>query len=256
MPYTVEQVLAVMVLWAAPFLRLSAMMLVAPIFSAAGFSVRARVLLATLIAGLMAPVLPPPVVTDLFSGDGLLMAIREVGVGVSIGFVLQIAFGAVVFAGQAVAMTMGLGMAMAIDPQSGVQVPTISQFNVILATLLFLAMDGHLFLIMAVAESYALVPAAAAGIPAISLQNVVAFGSQVFAAGVLLALPALTALLLVNVSFGVITRVAPQLNIFAVGFPLTILAGVMVMFLAMPGFINGLSELLTNSLDQSLAICG
>ena len=256
MPFSVEQILATIVLWAAPFLRLSAMMLVAPIFSAAGFSVRARGLMAVVIAALVAPVLPAPQVTDLLSPEGLLMAVREVGVGFAIGFVLQIAFGAVVFAGQAVSMTMGLGFAMAVDPQSGVQVPTVSQFNVILATLLFLAIDGHLTLIMAVVESYRIVPVAAAGIPVISLSNVASLGSQVFAAGVLLALPALTSLLLVNVAFGVITRAAPQLNIFAVGFPLTIFAGLMVMFLAMPGFITGLSELLEVSLEQTLSVFG
>lgn len=245
-----------MALWAAPFLRLSAMMLIAPIFSAAGFSVRARVFLCVLIAALMAPVLPAPAVTDIFSGAGVLMAIREVGVGFAIGFVLQIAFGAVVFAGQAVAMTMGLGFAMAVDPQSGVQVPTVSQFNVILGTLLFLAMDGHLTLLMAVYQSYEIVPAAVSGIPVVSLGNVAMLGSQVFAAGVLLALPALTALLLVNVAFGVMTRAAPQLNIFAVGFPLTILAGLIVMLLGLPGFIGAMSDLLSGSLEQTQIIFG
>jgi len=256
MPFSAEQILAAMTLWAAPFLRLSAMMLIAPIFSAAGFSVRTRVLLAVLVAALLAPVLPSPPVTDLFSANGLLMAIREVGVGFTIGFVLQIAFGAVVFAGQAVAMTMGLGFAMAVDPQSGVQVPTVSQFNVILTTLLFLAIDGHLALLVAVAESYQIVPAAISGIPVSSLGGVAALGSKVFAAGILLALPALTALLLVNVSFGVMTRAAPQLNIFAVGFPLTIFAGLIVMYLAMPGFIAGIREVLEGSLEQTLTIFG
>lgn len=256
MPFSAESILASMALWAAPFLRLSAMMLIAPIFSAAGFSVRARVILCVLIAALIAPVLPEPPIKDIFSGAGVLMAIREVGVGFAIGFVLQLAFGAAVFAGQAVAMTMGLGFAMAVDPQSGVQVPTVSQLNVILGTLLFLAMDGHLMLLMAVFQSYEVVPAAVAGIPVVSLSNVALLGSQVFAAGVLLALPALTALLLVNVAFGVMTRAAPQLNIFAVGFPLTILAGLVMMLLGMPGFISGLQDLLNGTLDQTLLIWG
>jgi len=256
MPISAEQILAAMALWAAPFLRLSAMMLIAPIFSAAGLSVRTRVLLSVLVAALIAPVLPPPPVDDLFSANGLLMAIREVGVGFAIGFVLQIAFGAVVFAGQAIAMTMGLGFAMAVDPQSGVQVPTVSQFNVILTTLLFLVMDGHLALLAAVAESYQLVPAAISGIPVMSLGNVAAMGSKVFSVGILLALPALTALLLVNISFGVMTRAAPQLNIFAVGFPLTILAGLIVMYLAMPGFVAGIGQMLESSLEQTLIIFG
>jgi len=256
MPVSTEQILTAMALWAAPFLRLSGMMLVAPIFSAAGFSTRARVLMATLVAAVMAPVLPAPVVTDLFSAEGVLMAIRETGVGFAMGFVLQLAFGAVVYAGQSVAMSMGLGFAMTVDPQSGVQVPTIAQLNVILATLLFLAIDGHLFLLSAVHQSYQVVPMAAAGIPVAGLQNIVSLGSVVFAAGILLALPVLTAVLLINVSFGVLTRAAPQLNIFAVGFAVMILAGLVVLFLSMPGFITGLTELLTESLDRTLTVFG
>lgn len=256
MPIPLDALMTWLAIWAAPFLRLSGMFAIAPVFSAAGFNVRTRAVLALLISALVAPVLPPSPVEDLFSSDGLLMAIREIGIGFAIGFVLQLAFGAVVFAGQSVAMTMGLGFAMAIDPQNGIQVPVVSQFNVILATLLFLALDGHLVLIAAVVDSYQVLPVAAAGIPTTSLSNIVALGGQVFAGGILLALPAITTLLLVNVSFGVMTRAAPQLNIFAVGFPLTIFAGFVVMFLAMPGFISALTQLLGNALEQSLAVFG
>jgi flagellar biosynthetic protein FliR len=242
--------------WAAPFLRLSGMFVIAPIFSAAGFNARTRAILAVCIAALVAPILPPSPVADLFSADGLLMAIREIGIGFAIGFILQLAFGAAVFAGQSVAMTMGLGFAMAVDPQNGVQVPVVSQFNVILATLLFLALDGHLVLIATVVESYRVLPISASGLPVTSLSNIFAMGGQVFAGGILLALPAIASLLLVNVSFGVMTRAAPQLNIFAVGFPLTIFAGLLVMFLAMPGFITALTQLMSNALEQSLAVFG
>ena len=149
-------------------------------------------------------------------------------------------------------MTMGLGFAMAVDPQNGVQVPVLSQLYVILATLLFLALDGHLMLIAAVVESYQLIPAGIAGIPVTSLSSVVALGTVVFAGGILLALPALTALLMINVAFGIVTRTAPQLNIFAVGFPVTILAGVLILFIVMPGFINALSELITSALTRGM----
>jgi flagellar biosynthetic protein FliR len=245
-----------MLLWAVPFLRLSAMMMIAPVFSAAGFNARTRVILAALTAAIVAPVLPPAPVDDLFSAGGIIMMIREIGVGFAMGFVVQLAFAAVVFAGQTVAMTMGLGFATAMDPQNGIQVPVVSQFNVILTTLLFLALDGHLVLIRAVVDSYQWVPASIAGIPVESFWNVASLGSQVFAAGMLLSLPALTALLLINVSFGVMTRAAPQLNIFAVGFPLTIFGGFIILFLAMPGFIIGTTELLGAILEQALAVFG
>jgi flagellar biosynthetic protein FliR len=251
-----DAILASMTLFAAPFLRLSAMMAVAPVFSAAGFNVRTRALFAVLIAALVAPSLPAPPVDSLLSGAGVLMGIREIGVGLVLGFIVQMAFGAAVFAGQAISMTMGLGFAMAVDPQNGVQVPVISQLYVILATLLFLALDGHLLLIAAVVESYQLIPIGVAGLPVSSLSAVVALGTMVFAGGILLALPALTALLLINVAFGIVTRTAPQLNIFAVGFPVTILAGLFIMFLVMPGFIEALTQLIGSSLQRGVGAFG
>ena len=251
-----DTILASMMLFAAPFLRLSAMMAVAPVFSASGFNVRTRALFAVLIAALVAPSLPAPPVDSLLSGAGVLMGIREIGVGLVLGFTVQMAFGAAVFAGQAISMTMGLGFAMAVDPQNGVQVPVISQLYVILATLLFLALDGHLLLIAAGVESSQLIPIGVAGRPVASLSAVVALGTLVFAGGILLALPALTALLLINVAFGIVTRTAPQLNIFAVGFPVTILAGLFIMFLVMPGFIEALTQLIGSSLQRGVGTFG
>lgn len=253
-PLPIEALPEWIALWAAPFLRLSGMFAIAPIFSAAGFNARTRGVLAVLIAALVAPMLPPPPVADVFTADGLLMAIREIGIGFAIGFILQLAFGAAVYAGQAIAMVMGLGFAMAVDPQNGVQVPVVSQFNVILSTLLFLSLDGHLVLLATLVDSYEVLPAMVSGLPVASLSNMVALGGQVFAGGILLSLPAIATLLLVQVSFGVMTRAAPQLNIFAVGFPLTIIAGLFVMFLTMPGFIAALSRLLSNALEQSLTV--
>ena len=254
MPISAETILASMVLWAAPFLRLSAMMMIAPVFSASGFNVRTRALLAALIAAVVAPMMPPTPVAELFSAEGVLMAIREMTVGFAMGFVLQLVFGAVVFAGQAVAMTMGLGFAISMDPQNGVSVPVISQFNVILTTLLFLAIDGHLVLIRAVIESYQVVPVAVAGLPVSTFAKMTSYGSQLFASGMLLALPAMTALILVNISFGVMTSAAPQLNIFAVGFPLTLMAGFLLLFLSMPGFISGLTSMLQAGLESTLMV--
>ena len=218
------------VLFSAPFLRISAMMIVAPIFSAPAQS-RARVLLSVLIAALVAPSMSTS--SDLPSAVGLLMSLQEIAVGLMIGFILQLAFGAIVFGAQAMSMTMGLGFAMAVDPQNGVQVPVVAQLYVILGTLLFLSVDGHLALIDAVVQSYNLVPIGSLSISSSSLTALVSLGSIVFAGGILLALPVMTALLLINLA-GIITRTAPQLNIFAVGFPVTILAGLFIMFLVMP----------------------
>ena len=239
-------------LW--PFLRISALLLAAPLFSAASIAVRVRVILALTVSVLIAPLLPSPPVVDLISGISVLLALQEVLIGVAMGFVMQLVFGAVVVAGQAIAMSMGLGFAMSVDPQNGVQVPVVSQLNVVLATLIFLAIDGHLMLLSLLVESFTLLPVAGLINDTGLFSAVVALGSQLFANAVLLSLPTLTAILMINVAFGVITRAAPQLNIFAVGFPVTILVGFLFMLLSLPTFINALERFLTLGLDQAARV--
>ncbi len=256
MPILLDDFLAGFTLFAAPFLRLSGMMIVAPIFSAPGFNFRTRGLLAVLLAALVAPSLPPPPFESIFSGRGIFAGITEVGVGLIMGFVLQLSFGAAVFAAQAQSMTMGLGFAMAVDPQNGVQVPVLAQMFVILITLLFLVLDAHLILISAVAQSYNLVPIGALGISQEIFLRVVALGSVVFTWGILMALPVLTALLFINIALGVVTRAAPQLNIFAVGFPVTIISGLLIMFIVMPVYLDVMTRLIEMMAFESLRILG
>lgn len=256
MAWSPEQVVAQLQLYLWPFLRVSAMMLVAPLLSSAQITVRVRIILALAIAVLIAPLLPAPPPVSPASGPGLLLALREVAVGLVMGFVMQLVFGAVVVAGHSIAVTMGLGFAMTVDPQHGVQVPVISQVIVVLATLLFLAIDGHLALFAAVAESFALLPLAALTPVTPVFSSVVSLGSQLFAIGLLLALPTLTAVLMINVAFGVITRAAPQLNIFAVGFPVTIFAGFLFMYLALPAFLGAMRRFLEAGLEQTLLVLG
>ena len=156
MPIDQLEILALSYLW--PFLRISALLMVAPIFGAGTVSVRIRVVLAALLSALMAPMLPVNAAIEFFSAPGILMALREIAIGLAMGFVMQMIFGAVVLAGQSIATGMGLGFAMSVDPQNGVQVPIVSQIKVVIATLLFLAIDGHLMLLSAVFQSFALVP--------------------------------------------------------------------------------------------------
>ena len=256
MPILLDDFLSGFSLFAAPFLRLSGMMIVAPIFSAPGFNFRTRGLLAVLLAALVAPSLPPPPFESIFSGRGIFAGITEVGVGLIMGFVLQLSFGAAVFAAQAQSMTMGLGFAMAVDPQNGVQVPVLAQMFVILITLLFLVLDAHLILISAVVQSYNLVPIGALGISQEIFLRVAALGSVVFTWGILMALPVLTALLFINIALGVVTRAAPQLNIFAVGFPVTIISGLLIMFIVMPVYLDVMTRLIEMMAFESLRILG
>ena len=233
-----------------PFLRLSAMFLASPIFSASSFPVRARILLAVLITGLVAPSLPVVPVVDPISPQGILFAGQQIVIGLAMGFVVQMIFGALVIAGQSLAMTMGLGFAMSVDPQNGVQVPVLSQLYVILATLVFLALDAHLVLIRFLVDSFELLPVGVSWSSSLPL-DVALWGSQMFLSALLLAIPALTAVLLINIAFGVITRAAPQLNIFAVGFPVTIMAGFVFILLTMPTVFRLLTDMFDAGLIQA-----
>ena len=235
--------------WA--FLRMSALFLAAPVFSAASLPVRVRVLLAVLITALVTPSLPVAPAVDVFGPEGIVIAAQQVLIGVAMGFILQMVFAAAVVAGQAMAMAMGLGFAMSVDPQNGIQVPVLSQFYVILATLLFVSIDGHLLLIECLVNSFVLLPVGALALGESLAMKVVLWGSQMFLGSLLVSLPALTALLLINLAFGVITRAAPQLNIFAVGFPVTILAGFIFMFLTLPSAFNLFVQLFDSALAQA-----
>jgi len=237
-----------------PFLRISALFIISPVFSANSVPVRVRVMLAIMIAVLLAPFLQVPVAVDLVSPAGLLLASREIAIGLLFGFLVQMVFAAVVVAGETLAMSMGLGFAMSVDPQNGVQVPVVSQFNSLLATLLFLAIDGHLLVVAALARSFTLLPVEATSLDPRFFLSVFELGGTIFATALLLALPAVTAVLVTNIAFGVITRAAPQLNIFAVGFPVTITVGLVFMMLSLPGFLSKLERVLFAVIDRGLAI--
>jgi len=235
-----------------PFIRISALLIAAPVYSASSFPVRARILLAVFITALIVPSLPTVPAVDPLGPAGLLLAGIQVVIGLAMGFIVQMLFGAIVIAGQSLSMTMGLGFAMSVDPQNGVQVPVLSQLYVILATLIFLAVNAHLMMIRFLVDSFTLLPIGLSELQYDFGLNVALLGSQMFLSAFMLAVPALTAVLLINVAFGVITRAAPQLNIFAVGFPVTILAGFVFILLTMPGVITLMIDMFDTGLAQTL----
>jgi len=227
-----------------PFIRVSAMMAAAPLFGNASVPVSIRVLLAVGITVGILPAVGEMPRLDPLSVEALLVGAQQVLIGVALGLMIGMSLQVVVIAGESVALTMGLGFATMVDPQTGVSTPVVSQFLLIVVTLLFLAVGGHLMLIQLIAESFTLMPVSTAGIGADGIYRVVAWGSEMFAGAVLMALPALVLLLTLNMIIGVMTRAAPQMNIFSVGFPLTILVGmislVILLLPAMPGRMSDL----------------
>lgn len=242
--FTGNELLSLVGSLAWPFLRIGALLLSAPVFGASSVPLRIRVLLGALLAWLLLPVLPAAPAVDLVSGEAFLISLYQILIGVAMGFILQLVFAIFIIAGQSIAMAMGLGFASAVDPQNGVQVPVVSQAFLILVTLVFLAMNGHLLLIQLLADSFLLLPVGLIRPEPEQLWQLALWGSYMFAGGMLVALPAVTGLLLVNIAFGVAARAAPQLNIFAVGFPVMILAGFLLMLVLLPGLGDHLGQMM------------
>ncbi|MGX2041275.1 flagellar biosynthetic protein FliR [Methylocaldum sp. MU1018] len=233
-----SQLLAMIAGVAWPFLRVGALFLAIPVFTGHMVPVRVRVMLAASITWLIAPTLPAMPDAALFSLSGFWIAVQQCLIGLSIGFALHLVFEAIVFGGQSIAYSMGLGFASMIDPQTGVQVPVIARFYQILATLLFLALDGHLVLIRLLVDSFQILPVGFEGLSADGMRRLALWASRSFAAGVLLSLPLVTALLLVNLGFGVASRAAPQLNIFSVGFPISLGLGLFLIGISLPDVLG------------------
>ncbi len=236
--FSESQLLTLVAGIAWPFLRVSALFLAIPVFTGHMVPVRVRVMLAASVTWLISPMLPVMPDAELFSLSGFWIAVQQFLIGLAIGLVLHLVFEAVVFGGQSVAYSMGLGFASMVDPQTGVQVPVIAQFYQILATLLFLAMDGHLILIRLLVDSFQMLPVGFEGLSADGMRRLALWASRLFAAGVLFSLPLVTALLLVNLGFGVASRAAPQLNIFSVGFPVSLGLGLFLIGITVPDVLG------------------
>ncbi|ACL72418.1 flagellar biosynthetic protein FliR [Thioalkalivibrio sulfidiphilus] len=234
-------------LW--PFLRISAMLLAAPLYGAGTVTVRVRLAIAFILALVVAPLIPLPPAVEPLSLAGLVVSVQQILIGLTIGFVLQMVFAALTQAGEAIALSMGLGFASMVDPQSGVQVPVVSSYFVIMSTLLFLALNGHVALIELTLLSFQALPVGVEGVTREGLWALVSWGSTMFLYALLVALPAVASMLLVNLSMGVITRAAPQLNIFAVGFPMMIMLGFILLLLTTPVLLPKFTELLASGFD-------
>jgi flagellar biosynthetic protein FliR len=233
-----------------PFMRIGAMLMAAPVFGARLVPVRVRLALAMTLAWILSPmVYADVVVIDPLSAEGLMVGVQQVLIGLAMGFTLQMVFSAVVIAAQSMAMSMGLGFATAVDPQNGVQVPVIAQYYLTLATLIFLALNGHLLLIQVLVDSFQSLPVSLEGLSREGLWALVSWGGRMFAGAVLLALTAITSLLIINLAFGVMSRAAPQLNIFGVGFPVMMGAGFIVILLSLPGLTPQLTDLMQDAFE-------
>ncbi|MBB1519654.1 flagellar biosynthetic protein FliR [Aquipseudomonas guryensis] len=219
-----------------PLFRIASMLMVMPVIGTQLVPARVRLYLALAICLVLAPTLPPMPQVDSVSLQSMLLIGEQVLIGVMFGFVLQLYFHLFAVAGQIIAIQMGLGFASMVDPANGVSVPVLGQFLLMLVTLLFLAMNGHLVVFEVLAESFITLPVGQ-GLLLDHYWELAGKLSWVMAAGLLLSLPVVIALLVVNLAFGVMTRAAPQLNIFSIGFPLTLVLGLFIFWVGTADFL-------------------
>lgn len=247
---------AQMWLWLLAMIRPGAALLAAPIFGAAAVPVQIRIIL-SLAVGMAALnsahfVIPPQGIASIH-GIGFIAA--EVIAGLSLGFALQIGYSAAFIAGETISNAMGLGFSSMMDPLSGQPTPVVGRFLSIIATFLLLAMDGHLLLIRYIVDSYQALPPGHL-MPASAFESIVAFGGNMFSAAVIIALPVTFTLILVQLVMAMLARSAPSLNLFAVGLPATLLAGLLLLALAAPVMGEAITAALQDSLDLSATLSG
>ena len=247
MTFTDEYITTFVLQYLIPVFRIGAMFMVMPILGAKTLPTRIRLYLSIIVAIIVVPVLPELPKVSGINLALLPIVLNELLIGVATGFVFQIAFQVFVLSGQYMAMQMGLGFASMNDPANGVQTTVLSQFFLTLVTILFLAVDGHLVMIeMLVKSFYTLPPSTSIGVSG-SFYAIAELGAWMFASALLFALPVITSLLFVNIAFGIMSKAAPQLNIFAVGFPFTLVSGLFLVWLGLSNFYSSFEAVMFDS---------
>ena len=236
--------------------RIGAAMVAAPLFGSAGVSAQARVIMAGAIAALVCAWTPLAVPADLLSLGGVVATCHEVLIGLVLGFVLQLSFAAPTIAAEVIGGGMGMSIATSVDPQSGAQSPALGQFFAVVLTVVFLGLNAHLGWIALILKSYETFPPGGAWFGPDRAHLLLGFASAMFATAVAIALPVTLVLLLVQVATAVIGRSAPSLNLFSLGLPAGVLAGLAALIAAAPLIADRSSELSLTAIDQAATLVG
>jgi|TARA_B110000971_G_scaffold17949_1_gene16478 flagellar biosynthetic protein FliR len=239
-----------------PFMRIGAMLMSMPVLGTRMVPKRIKIIATLTISVFVLPLLPAVPEVEALSLAGLFISVQQILIGFAMGFTLQLVFGSLMIAGEVIAMSMGLGFASMIDPNNGVSVPVIAQLMVIIGTLLFLALGGHLMLIQLVVNSFQTLPISPTGIERESFWAIASWGSQMFIGAIWVAIPAIISMLVVTICLGVMTRASPQLNIFSVGFPITMFLGFVILMLILPGFLPRFNQMMLEAMQLSQSIGG
>lgn len=235
-----------------PFSRILGFVATAPLWSTAGVPRRMRLLVGIAIATAIAPGLPPMPEVQPASMQGLWIMAQQMLIGIGMGFAVKIVFAAFDLAGEFIGTQMGLGFATFYDPLSSSQTPVVAEFTNLIALLLFLSLNGHLLYLATLAQSFSAIPVSSVPLAAGSWLNLAELGGKLFSAGLLLALPIIVALMITNIALAVLTRAAPQLNLFALGFPLTLIGGFVALAVSLDYLAAPLQSIFELGLESML----
>jgi flagellar biosynthesis protein FliR len=239
-----------------PFVRIGSFLMVAPIIGATFVPPRFRIALAGSITLLVAPLVVLPQDIAPLSVAGMVVTMQQIFIGAATGFVLQIIFDSLAMGGQLLANSMGLSFAFNVDPQHGASTPVVGYMYMLMVTLTFLALNGHLAMIEALVDGFQTLPISTTGFGAEQWWQIAQWGNQLFSGALAVALPGMTALLIVNLAFGVMSRAAPSLNMFAVGFPITLVFGLLIVLMGLPAVQSSFTTLIGECLVLVRTLAG
>ncbi len=237
-----------------PLIRILAFVAAAPVFNNAAVPRRVRLILGLALAAAIVPTVPPLPPMEPASGIGLAILAQQILIGLSLAFVMRLIFAGITMAGELMSFQMGLGFATLYDPQNTAQTGVVAEVVTLCATLVFLALNGHLLMIAGLADSFRTIPIATPSVTAGLWLNLAEAGTQIFRIGLLLSLPVVIALIITNLALSILSRAAPQLNLMAVGFPVTLTIGLGILALSLPYMVGPLTRLFDEGFRLTLTV--
>ncbi|GBG00719.1 flagellar biosynthetic protein FliR [Azospira sp. I13] len=237
-----------------PLIRILAFVAAAPVFNNAAVPRRVRLILGLALAAAIVPTVPPLPPMEPASGIGLAILAQQILIGLSLAFVMRLIFAGITMAGELMSFQMGLGFATLYDPQNTAQTGVVAEVVTLCATLVFLALNGHLLMIAGLADSFRTIPIATPSVTAGLWLNLAEAGTQIFRIGLLLSLPVVIALIITNLALSILSRAAPQLNLMAVGFPVTLTIGLGILALSLPYMVEPLTRLFDEGFRLTLTV--
>lgn len=253
--YDASQLLAFILV----LVRVSGIIATSPVFGSSIAPPQIKIVLSLMLALILYPFVPVIQVFPDRPDHYIVLIASEMLIGVVLGMIGRFLFSAVEFAGTIIGFQMGLGMANVFDPQSQAQVSLVGRLESTTATLIFLAMDGHLIVIQALVRSYSVLPPGGAKITQPLVEKLTDLSASIFVIGLQIGAPLIVALFLANAIVGLLARSVPQIQVFVVGFPLTLMLGFLFMFFGMPFFaqaVHQMFEKLDNQLFDTLKLLG